>query len=336
MVAVALDVLDRVDGWEKGSEKASLEAEGDFLSPEEIREKALEDRRNRAKSETFKVTPGEMLKGDHLLETADGRQYRVTLHDPHQGVGHCSCPDFNTNGLGTCKHLLFLTEQLKKDGRLGRRNGERFPFVDIYWDGIHHAPRLFCERPDRELTDVRPALNRYFRDDGRFAGDDLSDVLSLLSEVSAHKKVCVREEVLRRVDAHLRDREVEKRSRDPLPALSVFKARLYPYQEEQATRSEGSETTEAGVNRERAEVVDSDGDPSAGGQEGSSDRGASALAGQPAEKVEAVLNSGMAFIRGLMEMATGRKLAGTPDQERMIRLDSETGEVTMKFKLPGF
>lgn len=35
-------------------------------------------------------------------------------------------------------------------------------------------------------------------------------------------------------------------------------------------------------------------------------------------------------------MATGQKIetSGTPD--KMVRIDRETGEVTMKFKLPGF
>jgi hypothetical protein len=44
----------------------------------------------------------------------------------------------------------------------------------------------------------------------------------------------------------------------------------------------------------------------------------------------------MAFISGLLEMATGRKIEPTGGDDRIIRLDKQTGEVTMKFKLPGF
>ncbi|MBW2367457.1 MAG: DEAD/DEAH box helicase, partial [Deltaproteobacteria bacterium] len=54
------------------------------------------------------------------------------------------------------------------------------------------------------------------------------------------------------------------------------------------------------------------------------------------EKMEAVLNSGMAFIGGLMEMATGRKMTASGEDGRMVQVDKETGEVTLKFKLPGF
>ena len=60
------------------------------------------------------------------------------------------------------------------------------------------------------------------------------------------------------------------------------------------------------------------------------------LASQPPEKIEAVLNSGMQFIAGLMEMATGKKIDLSDDQDKMVKIDRETGEVTMKFKLPKF
>jgi superfamily II DNA/RNA helicase len=60
------------------------------------------------------------------------------------------------------------------------------------------------------------------------------------------------------------------------------------------------------------------------------------LASQPPEKIERVLNSGMEFIAGLMEMATGQKMEKSGDQEKMIEINNKTGEVTMKFKLPGF
>jgi superfamily II DNA/RNA helicase len=60
------------------------------------------------------------------------------------------------------------------------------------------------------------------------------------------------------------------------------------------------------------------------------------LVHQPPEKIETVLNSGMQFIGGLLEMATGQKMSATEDDGRMVRIDRGTGEVTLKFKLPGF
>jgi len=43
------------------------------------------------------------------------------------------------------------------------------------------------------------------------------------------------------------------------------------------------------------------------------------------------MNQGMNFLSGLMKMATGKDM-GT--EEQSISINKETGEVTMKFKLP--
>jgi hypothetical protein len=53
------------------------------------------------------------------------------------------------------------------------------------------------------------------------------------------------------------------------------------------------------------------------------------------EKMEEVLENGMRFLNGLMTMATGKPLM-PEEQEKTISVDKKTGEVTMKFKLPGF
>ena len=62
----------------------------------------------------------------------------------------------------------------------------------------------------------------------------------------------------------------------------------------------------------------------------------SAQAAPSPEKMESVLNSGMAFIGGLLEAATGQKITSTGEDERMVKIDKTTGEVMLKFKLPGF
>jgi hypothetical protein len=50
-----------------------------------------------------------------------------------------------------------------------------------------------------------------------------------------------------------------------------------------------------------------------------------------AEELEKVMNNGMQFLSGLFKMATGKEM-GMENQK--IEVNKETGEVTMKFKLP--
>ena len=155
-VAVLLDVRDQL---ERRKQTAPLEPSDEpYLSPEEIRQQAISDRESRARTEKFEITEGEMLKGIHLVETTVGRQYEVTLHDPEKGMGHCTCPDFLSNRLSTCKHLIHIQKHLKKKTDFKKKlERERFPFVDIFWDSVTEQPKLFSERPEAETADLNSA-----------------------------------------------------------------------------------------------------------------------------------------------------------------------------------
>jgi len=59
------------------------------------------------------------------------------------------------------------------------------------------------------------------------------------------------------------------------------------------------------------------------------------FANQSPDKIETVLNSGLEFIGGLLEMATGQKIEKSDTRDKMLTIDRNTGEITMKFKLPG-
>jgi hypothetical protein len=78
------------------------------------------------------------------------------------------------------------------------------------------------------------------------------------------------------------------------------------------------------------------GQPAAPTGESAGESGAGIIASQPPEKIETVLNSGLEFIGGLLEMATGQKISPTQGDAKMVELDQTSGEVTLKFKLPGF
>jgi superfamily II DNA or RNA helicase len=235
-VAVLLDVMDRIAFRDNDILRApapGVEPTESWLSHNEIMQQAIEDRRKRAKTEDLNLLLGEMVKGEHLVETTRGLQYKVTLHDPDSGLGHCDCPDFLTNRLGTCKHIISLTDHIKKQRGLAERlKAERFPFADIYWDSVHEKPRLFCERPREEMGDVAPLLEKYFDSEGLFSCNDLADFLGLLSELEGNKRFRIQESVLSRLDGHLMERQLEELARDEFPSLEKIRATLYPYQEE--------------------------------------------------------------------------------------------------------
>jgi len=230
IVAMLLDLSTRLD---RSEAEALQEAETPVLSEAEIREQALEERIARAKSEQYQITRGEMFKGAHLLETQKGRQYIVTLHDPQASLGHCTCPDYLTNRLGTCKHIIHLSQVLQAEKGFEKQiQKERFPYINIYWDSTANCPRLFNERPIEEGADLNRRLSDFFNDDGTYSRKELKDLIQVLPELRDVKQVKIEQAVFAKLDEELQDQQLEEMSRQPFPGLDFLKTKLYPYQEE--------------------------------------------------------------------------------------------------------
>jgi hypothetical protein len=65
---------------------------------------------------------------------ASKSSYRVAIRGPGPGGNFCSCPDYATNELGTCKHLEFTLAQLekKRGAKAAFARGYRPPFSELY------------------------------------------------------------------------------------------------------------------------------------------------------------------------------------------------------------
>ncbi|GHU27315.1 hypothetical protein AGMMS50256_06920 [Betaproteobacteria bacterium] len=60
--------------------------------------------------------------------------YRVAIRGKLPGDNYCSCPDYATNELGTCKHIEFVLARLEKKRGAGAafRRGYHPPFSELY------------------------------------------------------------------------------------------------------------------------------------------------------------------------------------------------------------
>ena len=89
----------------------------DSLSETELVKRAIAERAERAKAERIKVQSSDKTRpwADYsVTSTISGKTYRVALRSLEAGPSYCSCPDFRTNTLGTCKHLMKVTALVKR------------------------------------------------------------------------------------------------------------------------------------------------------------------------------------------------------------------------------
>lgn len=236
IIAILLELFDEQQSANRGYiEDKNQDRANEYLTYEEIKAQALEDRYKRGRNEEFTLNAGDMLKGDHLVTTKRGKQYQVTLHNPADGLGHCSCPDFLSNKLGTCKHIIFVSEFFQKKRDFAKTVAqELFPYIDIFWDSALGKPRLFHEqKTDKVKDELLELLAEIFDEDHLFSQDSLSDFIPYLEKLEQYKQVRIQEPVIQKLTASALDTELGnasiQRTVEPEDHLKVAP---YAYQKE--------------------------------------------------------------------------------------------------------
>lgn len=88
----------------------------ELLSEADLELRAIAERKQRAKQERFRLTSQQPKTPwtDYVVTSGtSGKTYRVALRGLERGESYCSCPDFRTNTLGTCKHILYTLQRVK-------------------------------------------------------------------------------------------------------------------------------------------------------------------------------------------------------------------------------
>ncbi|MEX0702081.1 MAG: DEAD/DEAH box helicase [Planctomycetales bacterium] len=87
----------------------------ELLTEEELIARALAERQQRAAEEkmTLRSTDSTVPWTDYVVTShSSGKSYRVSLRGDGTNHSYCSCPDFRTNHLGTCKHILHALDKV--------------------------------------------------------------------------------------------------------------------------------------------------------------------------------------------------------------------------------
>lgn len=158
-------------------ERTAVEA----LSEEELIERAMEERRQRAKDEKMSVEAADKGAktpwGDYVVTSRlSGKSYRVALRGTEPGESFCTCPDYRTNTLGTCKHILHALNKVRRrfDASAFRRR-PRQKETNVYLKyGVELALRLNV--PDKVDESTSGVL-------GPVKDVDIQDVNDLLRRI---------------------------------------------------------------------------------------------------------------------------------------------------------
>ena len=172
-----------------------------------------------------------------------GNTYRVAIRGTRLGDNYCSCPDFETNHLGTCKHIEWMLAHLEEDEDRSKRLHSGFfpPYTEIFLK--YGSQRKVVFRPGSDCpNDLKELAGKYFDEDGVLKPDAIGKFPTFLSKAgeSEHEVRCY-DDVLAFI-AEVRDEQHRKQHLAtvfPVGARSanlnnVLRLPLYGYQREGA------------------------------------------------------------------------------------------------------
>lgn len=212
-------------------------------------EEEIERRRLRASQEPFLIKPaepGHPFYGRFACHSKlSGRTYLVEIRSLTQPENACQCPDFLSNGLGTCKHIeAVLSHRARgQKRRFARAAQEGSPKVEVYLSH-YETPEIKVGWPAKASRVARTLLSPFFSNNGSLLADPVeafpsikralhraSDAVQNEIRIGLEVEAWVddlnrRRERVKAKDAFLRD------VRDKKQTLDFLKLPLYPYQKE--------------------------------------------------------------------------------------------------------
>ncbi len=149
------------------------------LGEQELIERAIEERRERARVEGMivKSTDPDQPWTDYTVSsTISGKTYRVAVRGREPGDSYCSCADFRTNTLGTCKHILHVLAKLKRRftaAQLNRPYKRKTISVHVQYNDQAALRLLLPEKLEPEIDEVL----------GKLRDRNIDDVPDLLKRI---------------------------------------------------------------------------------------------------------------------------------------------------------
>jgi SNF2 family DNA or RNA helicase len=205
-----------------------------------LREEQIDIRRQRAKDGKFQIQNlgrNRVFSDYQVTNPASGGHYKISIRGFEVGDNSCSCPDFKSNTLGTCKHIEAVLESLGEEtpSHLHRRKAAvTRPEVFLSYG---EQLRLGVHLPPRHSDPLRQLAEQFF--DAKGFWNNRSSYDEFVAAVqSVPEQVTVFADAMEFMDREIERRAMEQRERELLaevgsadsPLTRLLKIPLYDYQ----------------------------------------------------------------------------------------------------------
>ncbi len=191
------------------------------------RAEQIERRRKRGRSESYEIRN----LGDHpvwstfAVKGPSGRTYEVVVRSLVDAIFHCQCPDFATNGLGTCKHvesvLFHLREHSPED--LAAAKEQDHPGAMVFLDAAVNPPTVRFRAGSAASEEVISLARPLFGHEGVLGARYLGEPFDRFAKEAEGLGLLVTPEASEHL-AELRRREEHERSaKDAAQGFALYR-----------------------------------------------------------------------------------------------------------------
>ncbi len=227
--AVAIAAL--LQAHEELKMPAGIITEGKAYTRQGMMKRVLAERKEKAATASYKVKFADNIYGEHELINEKGVRYHVLLRDFTNETGYINNPDWQTNKLGTSKHIMYIFDKLKNDKKLYNRLAKTFPYIEIYTDPLNEY-NITWHYPHPMPSRVGKLVKKCFGD-GKFipAGKE-KEFLYFIQSAAAMPEIVIRSEVEEKVKQAWDKEALDQLKKTATPDFGLLKSKLFPYQQE--------------------------------------------------------------------------------------------------------
>lgn len=193
-----------------------------------LREEQIDIRRQRAVQGKFCIQNlgrNRVFSDYQVTNPQSGGQYRVSIRGFDVGDNACTCPDFRTNTLGTCKHVEAVLETLRAETppTLQHRKAA-VTRPEVY---LHYGEQLLLglHLPPRHSDQLRDLAARFFDDRGLWkAAERYEELVEAIDTVPEH--VTIFSDAMEFIDRETERRALLEREQVLVRELEAGRLRL--------------------------------------------------------------------------------------------------------------
>src|SRR4051795_11683495 len=148
-------------------------------------EDEIERRRQRAAGEPLSMEalePDHPVFGTFRVASETGSSYEVEIRSLSERDNSCGCPDYEVNGLGTCKHIEAVLARVRTLRQAKTSKGR----IEVFLRRTGERPEVRAQRPTGPGGyATQELIARYFTDKGALRGDPLVRLPDLARALAA-------------------------------------------------------------------------------------------------------------------------------------------------------